>query len=179
MNPTFDHSQYTELGVGDRVEAGHYKVISVNTVIDGEPNPHTRVVPVANHEIGAVIFPETETTYLRRINADAVSDGDNPGRIADATADALGLKTNMGRKALAIALANIKVLDSKQLDYGSGNIAAFGEYGVLVRTWDKISRLRNLLTNVQDPKNESVEDSWLDLANYDIIAVLCRRGDWR
>jgi hypothetical protein len=70
-------------------------------------------------------------------------------------------------------------LDKKQLDYGSANISDFGEYGVLVRANDKVARLKNLLTNVASPQNESIEDSWLDLSNYSIIAVLCRRGEWR
>jgi hypothetical protein len=48
-----------------------------------------------------------------------------------------------------------------------------------VRANDKVARLKNLLTNVASPRNESIEDSWLDLSNYSLIAVLCRRGDWR
>jgi hypothetical protein len=90
-----------------------------------------------------------------------------------------GITTEMGKKALEIAIKNIQLLDSKQKDYGSQNIAAFGEFGVLVRAWDKVSRLRNLLGNVQSPANESIEDSWLDLSNYAIIAALCRRGEWK
>jgi hypothetical protein len=97
----------------------------------------------------------------------------------NALADAYGIETEMGREALRIAVDNIQVMDSKQRDYGSNNIAAFGEYGVLVRTWDKVSRLKNLLQNNSEPKNESIEDSWLDLANYAIIGVLCRRNLWK
>ena len=90
-----------------------------------------------------------------------------------------GITTEMGKRALELAIRNIQVLDAKQKDYGSQNIAAFGEFGVLVRCWDKVSRLRNLLGNVKNPKNESIEDSWLDLSNYAIIAALCRRGEWK
>jgi hypothetical protein len=97
----------------------------------------------------------------------------------DHIVEMLGIRTEMGKKALALALRNVQVLDSKQLDYGSANIADFGEYGVLVRANDKVARLKNLLTNVASPRNESIEDSWLDLSNYSLIAVLCRRGDWR
>lgn len=84
----------------------------------------------------------------------------------------------MGKLALEIAVRNIAVLDSKQKDYGSANISAFGEYGVLVRVWDKVARLRNLIGN-RSPKNESLEDSWLDLANYAIIGLLCRQNKWK
>lgn len=64
MNATFDHSQYTELGVGDCVEAGHYKVAEV---LGDDVRGHATVIPVSNHEIGTIIFDSTETTYLRKI----------------------------------------------------------------------------------------------------------------
>lgn len=102
-----------------------------------------------------------------------------PSVTTDDVAKSLGLKTAMGVKALEVALENIKVLDSKQADYGSENISSFGEYGVLIRMTDKHARLKNLLTNSKEPKNESVMDTWLDMANYAIIAVLCRKGEWR
>ncbi len=66
----------------------------------------------------------------------------------------------------------------KQSDYGPGNIAGFGELGVLVRTWDKVERLKTLLTAGKAPENESVDDSWKDLMNYALIALLVRRGIW-
>ena len=64
----------------------------------------------------------------------------------------------------------------KQRDYGHGNILTFGEYGVLVRSSDKIARLKNLLEGNTAPSNESVDDSWSDLAGYAIIALMLRRG---
>ena len=63
----------------------------------------------------------------------------------------------------------------KQADYGHQNITDFGEYGVLVKANDKICRLKNLLGK-KEPKNESIEDSWIDLANYAIIALMLRKG---
>ncbi len=67
---------------------------------------------------------------------------------------------------------------SKQRDYGPGNIAAFGEIGVLVRMNDKFERLKNLLKTGKAPKNESIEDSWVDLFNYPLIGVAVHRGWW-
>ena len=67
----------------------------------------------------------------------------------------------------------------KQADYGYENILSFGELGVLVRANDKIARLKNLLTKKKDPENESVEDSWRDLLNYSLIALMLRRGSFR
>ena len=73
----------------------------------------------------------------------------------------------------------IALFDQKQHDYGSGNIAKFGEVGVLVRVSDKIERLANLQRKgVNIPLNEAVEDSWMDLATYAIIALMIRHGKW-
>ena len=104
----------------------------------------------------------------------------------------LGIKTEIGRKALKLALENVQLLDRKQQDYGSQNIARHGEFGVLVRCDDKTARLANLLKNrkpmeltddpeeqPEAPKNESVLDSWLDLANYGLIGAMCHLGQWR
>lgn len=93
-------------------------------------------------------------------------------------ADQLGIETVAGRRALAVAIGNIRVLDSKQQDYGPRNIADFGAAGVLVRANDKIQRLRNLLERGAEAKHEAVADSWLDLANYGIIGFLCETGQW-
>lgn len=68
-----------------------------------------------------------------------------------------------------------ELLIEKQRDYGHRNILDFGEYGVLVRANDKIARLKNLLGK-KEPKNESIDDSWRDLANYAIIALMLRKG---
>jgi hypothetical protein len=94
----------------------------------------------------------------------------------------LGLKTPVAVEALKIAHKNIQLLDQKQQDYGPGNIAAFGEIGVLVRSNDKIERLKNLWTTgrLQDGAvNESADDSWMDLSNYGLIAALVRKNLWR
>lgn len=68
-----------------------------------------------------------------------------------------------------------ELMINKQRDYGHSNITDFGEYGVLVRLNDKVCRLKNLLGK-KEPKNESIEDSWIDTANYAIIAIMLRRG---
>lgn len=92
-------------------------------------------------------------------------------------AERLGIKTDIGRKALTLAIENIKTLDRKQQDYGSQNIARHGQYGVIVRCDDKTARLANLI-NKETTQNESVLDSWLDLANYGIIGALVSLGEW-
>lgn len=75
------------------------------------------------------------------------------------------------------AINNAVVFAKKQHDYGPGNIASFGEVGLLVRTSDKIARLKNLMGR-GEAKNEAVEDTWLDIANYGSIAQMVRAGLW-
>ena len=62
----------------------------------------------------------------------------------------------------------------KQHDYGHDNILSFGEFGVLVRLNDKVARLKNL--QGMEAKNETVDDTWMDVAGYALIALMLRRG---
>lgn len=64
--------------------------------------------------------------------------------------------------------------------YGPGNIAEFGDFGAVVRMSDKFARLRNLYVEGQggDVRDESVEDTLMDIANYAIITLAWRRGLW-
>ena len=75
------------------------------------------------------------------------------------------------------------LLLSKHRDYGPKNIAQApggALNGLRVRMWDKMARINNLLdSNRHDtPSHESLEDSFKDLANYSIIAMLVLRGRW-
>jgi len=74
------------------------------------------------------------------------------------------------------------LLISKQRDYGPGNINnAFGGpiNGLLVRMGDKFERLKNLFAfSDGKPQHEPIEDSFKDLANYAIIAMMVKRGKW-
>lgn len=90
----------------------------------------------------------------------------------------LGLRTQVAKDALRIAFENIQLMDGKQLDYGSQNISAFGEYGVVVRMSDKMERLKNLIKK-DSVNNESIEDTYKDLANYAVISLLIRRNLWK
>ncbi len=90
----------------------------------------------------------------------------------------IGVRTEAGLIALKYALKNIQTLDKKQQDYGAGNIADFGELGVLVRANDKIARLKNLINSNKNANFESVSDTWLDLANYSLIGAMVHHGDW-
>jgi hypothetical protein len=73
------------------------------------------------------------------------------------------------------------LLITKQADYGPGNINnAFGGpiNGLLVRIGDKFERLKNLYKSSKKPQHEPIEDSFKDMANYAVIALMIERGKW-
>jgi len=74
------------------------------------------------------------------------------------------------------ALIVAEVIIAKQHDYGSDNILAFKEQGLVVRLWDKINRLKNLVWTSNDPRNESIEDTFTDIAGYAIIGLMLAEG---
>ncbi len=80
----------------------------------------------------------------------------------------------------------------KHLDYGLNNIALGGDIlnneedkrfsltGLCIRMTDKISRLRNLIVHGKNyVKNESMEDTFIDISNYGIIGLIVNRGKWK
>jgi hypothetical protein len=81
---------------------------------------------------------------------------------------------------------------SKMLDYGLSNISLGSNLdtkedrnlsitGIWLRCNDKINRLKNLLQ--RDGKNyvpgEAMIDSFIDIANYGIIAMIVLKGKWK
>ena len=80
----------------------------------------------------------------------------------------------------------------KMMDYGLSNIALGSDLttkedrdlsitGIWLRCNDKINRLKNLLKrNGQNyVQGETMLDSFIDIANYGIIAMLVIRGKWK
>ena len=75
----------------------------------------------------------------------------------------------------------MSILLAKHKDYGPKNIAdapGGALNGLRVRIHDKVARINNLIDRHSDPMYESIEDSFKDLANYAIIALLVLRGKW-
>jgi hypothetical protein len=84
-----------------------------------------------------------------------------------------------------------KMFAAKHMDYGLQNISLGGDLtnendkkfsltGLAIRLTDKISRLRNLLTNGKNfVKGEGMEDTFIDIANYGIIGMLVGRNKWK
>ena len=80
---------------------------------------------------------------------------------------------------LADELADLLI--SKHKDYGPTNISQSPGgplNGLRVRIHDKIARINNLIDSGKTPEHESLQDSFKDLANYAIIALMVTRGKW-
>ena len=70
---------------------------------------------------------------------------------------------------------------AKHSDYGPDSItnAPGGPLnGLRVRIHDKICRINHLIDTNVDPQNESLRDSFVDLANYSVIALMSLDGTW-
>ena len=79
----------------------------------------------------------------------------------------------------------------KQHDYGPGNISVGTQLqteeeihlsltGLWFRMNDKIQRLKTLLMNKREPAvvGEPLEDAYLDVSNYGIMATIVKNGKW-
>ena len=78
----------------------------------------------------------------------------------------------------------------KQADYGPTNVGMGSDVvdtddkvkrslaGLSVRMNDKIQRLVNLTLHNKEPKNESLEDTLIDIANYAVMGLIVNRGKW-
>lgn len=70
----------------------------------------------------------------------------------------------------------LRMFIKKHKDYGKENILELEELGIAYRIGEKLSRIKHLLTKKITPENESVEETWIDIAVYAVIAVLYLRG---
>lgn len=76
---------------------------------------------------------------------------------------------------------NADLLLEKHRDYGPKNISQSPGgplNGLRVRMHDKLARINNLLDNEQEAVNEPLRDSFVDLANYAMIALLVMDKKW-
>ena len=77
----------------------------------------------------------------------------------------------------------------KQKDYGSSNITLGGDMeneddvkfalkGLIIRMNDKLNRMLNLVRKQLIPENEPLEDAFMDISIYGIIAMIVNDGSW-
>jgi hypothetical protein len=88
-----------------------------------------------------------------------------------------------GENAGEVYAELLDVLVTKQEDYGPRaiNDSPGGPLlGINVRLHDKLSRAENLRSQAADyaPAHESIRDTYLDLANYAVIALMVLDGTW-
>lgn len=78
------------------------------------------------------------------------------------------------------------LLVNKQFNYGPKNIIEFGILGIIVRMYDKVARLVNLITkadNLKDAltistiKDESIIDTLFDIVGYCTMALMIESKD--
>ena len=69
-----------------------------------------------------------------------------------------------------------KLYEAKNADYGDSFSKSYKEYGLtmsLIRLEDKLNRLKSLNKNGNaQVKDESIQDTLMDLANYAIMTIL-------
>ena len=106
----------------------------------------------------------------------------------------LGLKTSLVHVVAPVLIQNLITLEMKQRDYGPHNLTKFGTFGVVVRMNDKMERITNLSKKSgllglaygmagdksldATVNNEPIADSFLDLANYALIAYVMQKNLW-
>ena len=98
----------------------------------------------------------------------------------------------LGGEFKKIQQEQYEMFAQKMLDYGIGNISlgstledpedvTLSLTGIWLRINDKINRLKNLLK--RNGKNyvqgEGMVDSFIDITNYGIIAMIVMRGKWK
>jgi hypothetical protein len=66
----------------------------------------------------------------------------------------------------------------KNRDYGCDTMLRFASKGLVVRMYDKVERLINLVWNNQAPNvsDEKIEDTAKDLINYAVYLVMMQRN---
>lgn len=87
--------------------------------------------------------------------------------------------TNKTYTHLSICEELNDVYKRKNADYGDSFGQQYAEFGIIssaIRLEDKMKRFKQLIKNEAQVKDESIEDTLLDLANYAIMTVIELRG---
>ena len=96
----------------------------------------------------------------------------------------------MTKEFKKIQKAQYELFLHKQHDYGPGNISVgtmlktpdeikLSLTGLWFRMNDKIQRLKNMLMSKRESAvDEPMEDAYLDVSNYGIMATIVKNGKW-
>ena len=107
-------------------------------------------------------------------------------------ADFEKLYPELAEEFQAVQKEQYELFAAKMMDYGLSNISLGSDLstkedrdlsltGIWLRCNDKINRLRNMIKrNVKNyVQGEAMIDSFIDISNYGIIAMLVLRGKWK
>lgn len=84
------------------------------------------------------------------------------------------------QKFMDITTNMAKTYAAKNHDYGNSFEQSCNKFGIIaaiVRMGDKMNRLESLAVKRAEVKDESIEDTLLDLANYSIMTVIWLRNN--
>lgn len=103
---------------------------------------------------------------------------DGPAELLnDIAAYALHAYADVSKITNAMAVNSVfDTVVSKQKMYGPQNIARFGLSGIIIRLNDKIERLKNLQHYEGPVIFEPIQDTWLDIVGYSVIAIMWING---
>jgi hypothetical protein len=97
--------------------------------------------------------------------------------LGDIAAYALQAYADLSNITKAMAVNSIfDTLVSKQKMYGPKNVERFGLRGIVIRLNDKIERLKNLQRHQGPVIFEPIQDTWLDIVGYSVIAIMWIHG---
>ena len=114
------------------------------------------------------------------------------GIISSTVGDFEKLYPELAEEFQAVQKEQYELFAAKMMDYGLSNISLGSDLstkedknlsltGIWLRCNDKINRLKNMLK--RQGKNyvqgEAMIDSFIDIANYGIIAMLVMKGKWK
>lgn len=107
-------------------------------------------------------------------------------------ADFERLYPELAEEFQAVQKEQYELFAAKMMDYGLSNISLGSDLstkedrdlsltGIWLRCNDKINRLRNMIkrNGKNYVKGEAMVDSFIDISNYGIIAMLVLRGKWK
>lgn len=99
---------------------------------------------------------------------------------------------NLYQEYIQIQEEQLELFAKKMLSYGIDNISLGSDLnvpenrkmslmGVFIRCLDKTNRMKNmLLHNNENPLDkETIVDTYQDLVNYNIIAQIITKGNWK
>ncbi len=119
-----------------------------------------------------------ETTYFRTSDGIGVNLKECERAFNLLKNAAIFLFKNSGMSTHSILELCYEIGNKKNSDYGVENIKKFGILGIIVRLSDKIARLGNLYGKTSSVKDESINDTLIDIINYSTYGEMLCNSAW-